>query len=275
MNNEPQDYTKPVAYDAEGRPLYAHPPAQQVPPQQPVAPVSPQPAQPQPQPVQQPQSVDPQAPPAPPQVVQLTRAAEPAPQHISEEAKARHAESVRKYPNLNLSEGEYIINEVRRHPIGLVPIVGVAGFVILLVLLGLAVYPAFELSSGAGTIPTFGSILLPAILLIVLAALGGYIAVWVYLSNKFFLTNESVVQEIQTSLFAHHEQTVSLQNIEDASYRQVGIIQTLFDYGSIRLSTEGDETTYRFNYVANPKKQIATLNNAVEAFKNGRPVSED
>lgn len=42
----------------------------------------------------------------------------------------------------------------------------------------------------------------------------------------------------------------------------------------IRLSTEGEETTYRFNYVANPKRQTAILNNAVEAFKNGRPVTD-
>lgn len=268
MNNEPNDYTKPVAYDANGQPLYAHPPTQVTPvqPAQPIQPV-------QPAPIQQP-AAQPEQPVQPPQVVQLTRAADPAPQHISDEAKARHAESERKYPSLNLSEGEYVINAVRRHPIGLIPIVGIAVFMVLLVLVGLAAYPSMEVSSG-NTLPPFSSILLPAALLIILFCLGGYIAVWVYLNNKFFLTNESVVQEIQTSLFAHHEQTVSLQNIEDASYRQVGIIQSLFNYGSIRLSTEGDETTYRFNYVSDPKKQIATLNNAVEAFKNGRPVTGD
>jgi hypothetical protein len=53
------------------------------------------------------------------------------------------------------------------------------------------------------------------------------------------------------------------------------MLQSILDYGSIRLSTEGDETTYRFNYVSNPKKQIALLNNAVEAFKLGRPVDTD
>jgi len=100
-----------------------------------------------------------------------------------------------------------------------------------------------------------------------------YIAYYVYVSNKLFLTNESVIQEIQLSLFSHREQTVSLANIEDASYEQHGIIQQLFNYGSIRLSTEGDETTYHFSYVANAEQHIATLNNAVEAFKNGRPVS--
>jgi hypothetical protein len=112
-------------------------------------------------------------------------------------------------------------------------------------------------------------------LFILLVGIGGYIAVWVYMNNKFFLTNESVIQEIQTSLFSRHEQTVSLINIEDASFQQHGILQTMLNYGSIRLSTEGDETTYRFEYVSNPKEQIATLNNAVEAFKNGRPVLND
>ena len=61
-------------------------------------------------------------------------------------------------------------------------------------------------------------------------------------------------------------------HIEDASYSQRGPMQTILNYGSIRLSTEGEETTYRFDYVSSPKKQIAILNNAVEAFKNGRPV---
>ena len=115
---------------------------------------------------------------------------------------------------------------------------------------------------------------MPAVLVLLLIVLGTYVVAWVYLNNKFFLTNESVIQEIQTTLFSHNEQTVSLGNIEDASYTQTGIIQMLFNYGSIRLSTEGDETTYRFHYVSNPKRQIALLNNAVESFKNGRPVTD-
>ena len=119
---------------------------------------------------------------------------------------------------------------------------------------------------------TYGSVLTIGILLAVLFMAGGYLAVWVYMNNRFFLTNESVIQEIQLSVFVHKEQTVSLMNIEDASYSQKGPLQVLLNYGSIRLSTEGEETTYRFDYVANPKVQIAILNNAVEAFKNGRPV---
>ncbi|HEU5121531.1 MAG TPA: hypothetical protein VFT59_01695 [Candidatus Saccharimonadales bacterium] len=243
--NQPSQ--QPVAYDAEGRPLYAAPPQPQ------------QPAQPQPA----------------PQVVHLSRAVEPVEPKISPEVKRKHDESVRRFPWLNLSEAEYIISAVRRHPIGLLIPVGTTAFMVILIASLMINYDAIVIAMGIVDPLPFGVILPIGSLLILLFLMFGYIAYWVYINNRFFLTNESVIQEIQTSLFARHEQTVSLTNIEDASFEQRGILQTLLDYGSIRLSTEGDETTYRFNYVANPKRHIAILNNAVEAFKNGRPVVDD
>lgn len=237
---ENPNYDEPVAYDKNGNPLYAHPPTD---PHQPAL----------------------------TQIVHVARPIDPVHPEVSDDIKKLHDDSVAKYPTLNLSEGEYIISAVRRHPIGLLlPIVG-GGLLALLVVLVLASYPLLVPSNN----PPFSSIILPAILLLILIGLFVYIIVWVYLNNKFFLTNESVIQEIQTSLFAHNEQTVSLLNIEDSSYTQTGILQLLLNYGSIRLSTEGDETTYRFHYVSNPKHQIVLLNNAVEAFKNGRPVEKD
>lgn len=235
---------KPVAYDSEGRPLYAAPQPQS------------QPSEPQ------------------PQFVHMSRAVEPAKLEVTPEVKAKHDESMRRYPSLNLSEAEYIISAVRRHPIGLFLPIGITIFLVALVISLLINYPLIVGSLNMATVPEFAPLLLCGVLLIVLFLIGGYIAVWVYMNNKFFLTNESVIQEIQVTIFSRHEQTVSLANIEDASFRQQGIIQSMLDYGSIRLSTEGDETTYRFNYVSNPKRQIAILNNAVEAFKNGRPVTD-
>ena len=234
---------QPVAYDRDGRPLYAAP-------------------------------ATPSSAPAEPQFVHVSRAVSPLEPPITEEIKAKHDESAKRYPTLNLSQAEFVINEVRRHPIGLLVPVGLTIFLVALIISVVVNYPLMMDALGMIEPPAYGLVILIGFLLVLLFLVGGYVAVWVYVNNKFFLTNESVIQEVQTSLFARREQTVSLANIEDASYRQQGIIQTLFDYGSIRLSTEGDETTYRFNYVSHPKQQIATLNNAVEAFKNGRPVSD-
>lgn len=251
MNNEHDsvDYTKPVAYDAEGRPLYAHPPTA---------------------------AQTPVVGPAKVQVVHMSRQVDPIKQEISPEIRLKHDRSIKHYPTLNLSEGEYIVNAVRRHPIGLIGPIAIAVLLISLALSVLLNYDIFvEFLSLTGPAANPLIVAIPTLLFVLLVCIGAYVAYYVYTNNRFFLTNESVIQEIQTSLFSRREQTVSLANIEDASFMQQGIIQQLFNYGSIRLSTEGDETTYRFSYVENPKQHIATLNNAIEAFKNGRPVGDD
>lgn len=228
---------KPVAYDTNGQPLYANPGEQN----------------------------------GSHQVVHVARATEPVAVTVSDEVRKRHETSKKQFPWLNISEHEYVINCVPRHSIGMWAPIIITTVVSALVLSAMLNYDEIAASAGFSD-ASQGWAMMIGVLLIAAFLLGGYLAIWVYLNNRFFLTNESVIQEIQTSIFSKREQTVSLMNIEDASFTQRGPLQIILNYGSIRLSTEGDETTYRFDYVANPRVHIATLNNAVEAFKNGRPV---
>lgn len=263
------DTSRPVAYDANGQPLYAAPQAS-----------APEPAPPQSHVTIMPEQIDgynydPRVRVQyanEPNVVHSTRSYAPHVGEISPEVRARHDDSARRFPDLNLSEGEYVIMSVKRHAIGLwTPMIVTVG-VILLLIVALVMYPSVAADQLTGEVSGLGLAMTVIMALIVLVGIGGYIAVWIYQRNTFYLTNESVIQEIQHSLFSKNEQTVSLGSIEDASFRQSGIIQTMFNYGTIRLSTEGEETTYRFHYVTNPKFQIATISNAIESFKNGRPV---
>ena len=253
------DSRRSAAYDAEGRPLYTAS-------QQQEQATGAESAVRQTNPVSVTDSGK--------QVVHVARSTEPIPVHISEATRRKHEESCRLYPWLNLSEHEYVIRMIPRHSIGIWGPTIVMMLAIILVSVFMFCYP--DIAKVIGMPQSLHSqVIFICLMVISLFGLGLYIAIWVYMQNRFFLTNESVIQEIQISLFSKREQTVSLMNIEDSSYSQKGILQTLFNYGSIRLSTEGDETTYRFSYVANPKEQVATLNNAVEAFKNGRPVTND
>ena len=273
---EVENSTKPAAYDPEGRPLYYHPPADTPAPAQ---------AEPAPQKVRshittRPDRIEghnfnPQIRAQyanEPDTVHAHRPMEPEKREISEGLMQKYRESKEKYPYLNLSEGEFVILDIKRHPIGmLMPIIVTFALLMAIFVFG-SFYPSMY-DAAAGTImPSIPAMFGILLLISALVVLGGAVALWVYLQNQFFMTNESVVQEVQDSLFMRREQTVSLGSIEDASFKQNGILQTVLDYGTIRLSTEGQETTYAFRYVVHPKKQIATLNNAIEAFKNGRPV---
>lgn len=244
--DEPQpqiDYSQPIGYDSNGRPLYARPPQEQAQPPQ--------------------------------QTVHVMRPLSPEAPEVSPEQLKKYEESKRKYPMLQLSVGEFVVSAIYRHPIGLISIWLVWGG-LTAVLLGLAASITTErlvIEEFDPELMRFSGVF--ALGVAILAFLIGLVSTIIYRGNKFFLTNESVVQFIQTGLFDRQTQSISLENIEDASYRQTGIIQHLLNYGSLRLSTEGDETTYRFIYVARPQYQVALLNDAVEAFKNGRPLSTD
>lgn len=201
-----------------------------------------------------------------PKAVYVSRPMDPEHPTVSPETEKRHKESKDKYPNLNLSYGEYVISDVKRHPVGLAFIWIFTGFTIA----ALVAFATVLLTDQRGSLESL--LALPLLFVAILMFVGGAIATHVFQANRFYLTNESVIQNVQNSLFNKRLQTVSLGNIEDASFTQDGILPHIFGFGSLRLSTEGDETTYRFNYASQPEKQIATLNNAVEAFKHGRPV---
>lgn len=272
---QPQEQPpQPVAYDIDGRPLYHHPPvaahqpqpsAQQ--PYQPTSLVNTKPT------VHEGHNFNPQIRAQyanEPGIIHTTRPHEPVVSAMSEKLRAKHEESKRLYPFLNLSEGEFVMLRIRRHPIGLVIPVGITAVLVALFIVIIIAYPGMYAQSSS--LPGVGAVVALLAVSALISLLGGGVAAWVYLQNQFFLTNESVIQEIQHGLFSRHEQTASLGSIEDASFKKYGVLPHMFNYGIMRLSTEGQETTYRFNYVEDPKKQVAIVNNAVENFKNGRPV---
>ena len=276
MKNDQPNLSKPVAYDSEGRPLYRHPPAGA--PDQRSSLVSSKPES------YDGHNFDPKLRAQyanEPDFVHAKREVEPKTLEISDEVKQKHNESVRRYPFLNLSEGEYVILQIRRHPIGLlIPVLSTVFSIVILVSLAFLVPDFYDTMQPVGyqggfSLLSEGVIVAVLMVLALIAVAVGSAAVWVYQKNQFFMTNESVIQEIQYSIFSHREQTVSLGSIEDVSFRRQGVLQHLFNYGTMRLSTEGEETTYRFAFVEDPKNQIATVSNAVEAFKNGRPVRDD
>lgn len=247
MNPNESSSDEPAAYDTEGQSLYS-----------------------------QPQEKHSQDEPTDIKPVRIVRPNDPAKLPISEEIKLRHERSKQAYPELNISDNEYIVVDIKRHMIGLlVPsLLGLTLIIASIIVLFDSSHRVSRLveSSGFAVGSTNNILVLPVVVFILLVLLGMCAVYYIFKSNKFFLTNESVIQEIQTTLFSKREQTISLSNIEDASYTQTNILQYMFNYGSIRLSTVGDENTYRLTYVLNPSQQIDVLNDAVEAFKNGRPI---
>jgi len=189
---------------------------------------------------------------------------------VTLEEQQLYEDSVRRYPELSLSPGEYVLEVVRRHPIGLIGIWAASGFLIVVALAIVPFYAANQafFAQMFGTtivkLPSPAVMVTPSLILLGFFSLGGFIATYVYLQNRFYITTESIVQFVQFSLFNSKRQMVNLINVEDASADQSGILQQVLNYGTLRLSTQGEETIYHFRFVANPNSVAHRINDATE-----------
>lgn len=182
-------------------------------------------------------------------------------------AKIRHERSKKDFPGLSLEEGEFVEFAFSRAKIILMMImVGMALGVIVVLLVFLIALLNQEV------IDVMGQKFLFIILLALLAAsvIMGMIALTTYRGNKLYVTNKRVIQLMMNSLVSSSTNTIDLISVEDVSFHQNGLLQRILHYGTLRLSTIGDETTYTFKYSDISPEDLETVSELISKAKKDK-----
>lgn len=187
-------------------------------------------------------------------------------------AKIRHERSKKDFPNLKLEEGEYVELSFKRAKICLWMIMGGMFFAIVVVLIG------FLLALiGQSMLDNMGKNFVFIILLALLASsiIMSFVAVKTYNGNRLFVTNKRVVQMLMNSLVSSSKNEIDLASVEDVSFRQDGVAQQLFKYGTLRLATVGDETTYTFKFSDATNDDLEAISKLVTEAKKRKKREDD
>ena len=177
----------------------------------------------------------------------------------------RHARSMKDFPYLKLEEDEYVEFAFRRARICFMLIFGgvAAGLILILAIFLMVLMGQSSLDSMGRN---FMYILL--VVLITTAVIVALIATKVFSSNKLFLTNKHAIQYVMKSPLATSINIIDLVSVEDASYSQSGILQKFFKYGTLRLSTVGDETTYTFPFSDITPSELKAVSKLISSKKS-------
>lgn len=187
-------------------------------------------------------------------------------------AKIRHERSKKDFPGLKLEEGEYVEFFFRRAKVCLYMIWGGTFVGLVMILL------AFLLVlMGQDMIDETGRNFLFIVLFALLAAaiIIWMIALKIYQGNKLYITNRRVMQMIMTSPVLTSINVIDLTSVEDVSFRQTNIMQKMFNYGTFRLSTVGDETTYTFTYSDISPEELKSVTDLITAAKRTRKAGKE
>ena len=190
----------------------------------------------------------------------------------------KHARSAKEYPEIDLVDGEYVVLKMERSKLG----VGLIWFITILVLIvftACMIFLMHDLNNGTSFLSlnasSKGYLWLAIICIYAMMIVGGIVGQSIYCSNKMYITNIRAIQKIRTSIFANSTNIIELKRIEDISYRQNSIWDHIFQVGTIRMSTVGDETTYTFNFIDTPHDEVDIISRLIQQQRAIKHKSQD
>lgn len=154
---------------------------------------------------------------------------------------------------IKLNKGEEIILVVRKYWISIVFKLFIGS--ILLITPIIFVSPLF--AKGVIGKSIFFVVLLFGALLILKV-------LWVWLNDVFVVTNKRIIDINRRSMFDQIVSQAELSKVEDTSYRQKGMCQTLFKYGHIYIQTEGEVLVLEITDIKDPQMVLSKINDHVK-----------
>jgi uncharacterized membrane protein YdbT with pleckstrin-like domain len=164
-----------------------------------------------------------------------------------------------------MQEGERVIFNLKRHPVGLMLV-----YLSALVVIGAVTALVFGVLPGLGGEDQNTNIgIAVLVLVVVLALIYSLVATVVYWGNQWIVTSDSLTQITQTGLFHKESSQLSLENLEDVTAEQNGILTHIFGYGRLKVETAGERSKFSFNYCPDPNYYAQQILAAREAMMAG------
>jgi uncharacterized membrane protein YdbT with pleckstrin-like domain len=116
------------------------------------------------------------------------------------------------------------------------------------------------------------AILLAVALFVVgLVVLGLLVATVIYRQSHILITDKNITQVLQKGLFNRQMSQLSFANVEDVTSIKKGIFATMFNFGTLKIETAGEQEHFIFEYCPNPNEYAKQILEAREQFIEFEP----
>lgn len=97
------------------------------------------------------------------------------------------------------------------------------------------------------------------------------VATFVYRQNRIYVSDHEVMQHVRPTLFSRKESRLQLADVEDVNVVQKGILQTVFNYGTLTIETAGAVENFVFIFCPNPNYYAQAIQQARGRYINKKP----
>lgn len=146
---------------------------------------------------------------------------------------------------------ERLLAIIKRHPFGIIKIYiqSAIGIVGALALIGFVLPGLTDLSDSTDmfAILATGVLIVTAVMIIILM-----VATIIYYQSNIRVTNKTITQTLQLSLFGKKTSQLSVTSIEDVTSNKNGFFPTMFNFGKLVIETAGEQENFHFDYCPYP-----------------------
>ncbi len=167
--------------------------------------------------------------------------------------------------------GEQTVCEIKRHPIGIIGnyVTTIFGLLALAVLGYFLIHQFVNADSRTHIMLLFslgwaGLTLISLLILLMISK--------IYWNNRWIVTTDSLTQVQQIGLLQHQTSQLSMANLEDVTAVQNGLLQSMFNYGTLRVETAGERSKFIFPYCPNPNEYARQILACREAYIRNDPT---
>jgi len=191
----------------------------------------------------------------------------PTPQPYNRPEELENVEN----PLAVMQPGERVICHIRRHPFGLISIYFMSALLLVLAFAGAAAATHYltDLTSQQKL-----WIFAAAVFFSIGVLLYMWIASIIYNGNRWIVTSDSITQISQVGLFNKQTSQLSLGNLEDVTFEQQSVVQSLFGFGTLHVETAGEKSKFVFPFCPKPDHCAREIIQAHEQFMAANPENE-
>jgi membrane protein YdbS with pleckstrin-like domain len=162
----------------------------------------------------------------------------------------------------NIDPDEHILAIAYQHPFALIImfIAAFVSFIVAMLIIGLLLPTVFGSTTAYAAVALFASVSIVILCLIIA------VATFVYRQSRFTVTDRNVIQVLQQGVYNRKVSQISLANVEDVTSHQKGFFANMFNFGTLKIETAGEQVNFVFSFCPEPNKISKIILDAKDDF---------
>ena len=170
-----------------------------------------------------------------------------------------------------ISPNEKVIAVIKRHPFGIIRLYISAVFGLILAG-GLLLFLMNELVPREDNSSIYAALGALAVVVVGFMVIIMLIATIIYYKSSFVITDQSIKQTLQISLFNKKISQLDVAQIQDVTAERRGFLPTFLNYGRLLVEIAGEQENFHFDYCPNPDHYAKIILDSRQLYLSGHEL---